>query len=224
MSRLLRLAVGPLSNLSEVRAGLNRRATATIIVPLPAPSNPPITVRLPDVPLFGARAEVPIIDSTMTNARERGRLEAIWVKRAHRGPMDAVDETLLVEGRGIPASVDRSRRRQVTLIEREAWDRFMTELGADAGPSARRANLLVSGIALAHTRGRILRIGETRIEIGGHLTPCERMDEAVPGLQRAMTLADWGGGAFAHVISGGSIRVGDPVEWEPAESSERPAA
>jgi hypothetical protein len=142
-----------------------------------------------------------------------GRLEAIWVKRAHRGQMDAVDETLLVAGRGMPATVDRSRFRQVTLLEREAWDRFMADLVAKASPAARRANFLLSGITLAHTRGRVLRIGETRIEIGGHLTPCERMDDAVPGLQEKMLNADWGGGAFAQVLSGGVIRVGDKVDW-----------
>jgi MOSC domain-containing protein YiiM len=145
-----------------------------------------------------------------------GRLEAIWIKRAHRGPMDPVQETMLVEGKGIPASVDRSRRRQVTLLEREAWERFMTALGADANPSARRANFLVAGISLAHTRGQILSIGDVRLVIGGELTPCERMDEVVPGLQAAMA-PDWGGGAFAQVLTGGILRVGDIVTWEPAD-------
>jgi MOSC domain-containing protein YiiM len=141
------------------------------------------------------------------------RLEAIWIKRAHRGPMDAVDEALLVEGKGIPASVDRSTRRQVTLLEREAWERCMTELEANADPAARRANLLVAGIGLAHGRGRVLRIGEVRLAVGGELTPCERMEDVMPGLQAAMT-PDWRGGVFAQVLTGGIIRVGQPIAWE----------
>jgi MOSC domain-containing protein YiiM len=129
--------------------------------------------------------------------------------------MDSVTRATLVEGQGVAGSVDRSRRRQVTLLESESWNACMDELGTDGDPSLRRANILVSGIKLAHTRGQILVIGDARLAIGGEVTPCERMDEAIPGLRAAMR-PDWRGGVFAQVVGGGVINVGDRVEWEEA--------
>ena len=140
------------------------------------------------------------------------RLEAIYLKRAHRIPMVRAESAKLLPGTGIEGSVGSSRTRQVTIIEREVWAALMRETGANAPPSARRANLLVSGIALAGSRGRTLRVGTVRLTIAGETKPCERMDEAVPGLRAAM-YDGWRGGAFAQVIDEGTITVGDTVEW-----------
>jgi len=149
------------------------------------------------------------------NSSERsgpGRLEAIWVKRAHRGPMDPMSSVRVIPGRGLASNADTSRTRQVTLIEREVWDALMQQTGGLAPPSARRANLMISGIGLANTRDKVLRVGRVRLLIAGETRPCERMEETVTGLQAAMA-SDWGGGAFAQVLDEGEITVGDIVEW-----------
>jgi len=150
-----------------------------------------------------------------------GRVEAIWIKRAHRGPMDSVQEATLITDQGVAGSVDRSRRRQVTLLESEAWAACMMELGIQKDPALRRANILLGGVKLTQTRGRVLVVGDTRLAIGGELTPCERMDEVTPGLQAALR-PDWRGGVFAQVVAGGVIRVGDPVEWEAVVAEQNP--
>ena len=141
-----------------------------------------------------------------------GTLEAIWVKRAARGPMDRHETATLVANRGIVGNADQGRRRQVTIIAKERWNELIDETGATLDPSARRANLLVSGIDLADSRGKILQIGSVRIQIYNETRPCERMDEAHPGLQAAMR-KKWGGGAFGVVLDDGEIQVGDPVHW-----------
>ena len=143
-----------------------------------------------------------------------GRLEAIWIKRAHMGPMDAAPEAELVAGRGIRGNADQGRRRQVTVIDRHAWDAALHELGDAVAPSARRANLMISGVGLAQSRGRILRIGACRLQVGGETRPCYRMDEALEGLQGALK-KDWRGGVFCVVLDDGVIRVGDAARLDP---------
>ena len=141
-----------------------------------------------------------------------GRLERIWLKRAQRGPMDPVDTATLVEDKGVADSANFGSHRQVTLIALERWLEMMAELDADVDPSARRADLMISGVDLERSRERLLRIGDCLLRIGGEVRPCERMEEAYRGLRDVM-VPQWGGGAWGEVLRGGTIAVGDPVEW-----------
>lgn len=130
-----------------------------------------------------------------------------------RGPMDPATHARLATGRGIEGNANQNGKRQVTIIERDIWDSLMRELGARLDPSSRRANLMVSGVSLAGMRARVLHVGACRIRIYGETKPCERMDEALPGLQSAMR-RDWRGGAFGEVMDDGEIAVGDAVYFE----------
>jgi MOSC domain-containing protein YiiM len=140
----------------------------------------------------------------------QGRLEAIWLKRARRGIMDARPQAELVAGRGLVGNANQGGRRQVTLIEREAWDACMSALDASLPPETRRANLMVSGVRLRKTRGYTLEVGDCLLEVMGETKPCERMEEALNGLKGVM-YEEWRGGVFATVVRGGTIRVGDAV-------------
>ena len=139
-------------------------------------------------------------------------LHQIWIKRAHRGLMDTAVRATLIAGRGIVGNADQGGRRQVTLIDLERWHELMDRLGADLETSARRANMVIDSLDLFDSRGKTLRIGTARLHVLGETRPCERMEEALPGLQAAMR-EHWGGGAYAEVIEGGEISVGDSVEW-----------
>ena len=142
-----------------------------------------------------------------------GVLEAIWLKRARGGPMDPVDEAVVVEGRGLEGGADFDRDRQVTLIEREVFERLKAEVDDSVEPVMRRANLLVSGIRLEDTRDRTLAVGDLRIHIRGETHPCGRMEEACEGLMDAFD-PHWGGGAHGSVVNDAIISVGDDVRWE----------
>lgn len=141
-----------------------------------------------------------------------GRLEAIWRKRAHRGPMDRLESARLLEDRGLEGNADSGGRRQVTVIAREAWDRALEEVGREVDPSARRANLMVSGLELAESGGRRLAVGKARLLVHGETRPCHRMDEAAEGLREALE-PEWRGGVYAEVLADARVEVGDAVRW-----------
>ena len=147
-----------------------------------------------------------------------GTLRAIWIKRFKRGPMDPRETATLAPGKGLAGNANQGGRRQVTLISEEGWTDALSALGMPVEPAARRANLMVSGIPLEGTRGRVLRVGDCRLLIWSECAPCHQMDEACPGLQSALR-PHWRGGACAQVLEGGEIHVGDEVAWEETSAS-----
>ena len=148
-----------------------------------------------------------------------GRVEALWIKRAHRGVMDPAEAVTLVAEKGIDTDANFGRsKRQVTLIEKEVFDRIMKEL-TDVEPYMRRANVMVSGVRLEDTRDHLITLGDVRIRLYGETRPCERMDAQVEGLTSALD-ANWAGGAYGVVLDDGEISVGDPVTIAATEAQE----
>lgn len=145
-----------------------------------------------------------------------GRLEAIWVKRFQRGPMDARTEARVRAGRGIEDNAHQGGKRQITVISADAWKGLAEALDSEIDPSWRRANVMVSGVDLRESRGRILFLGSLRFRIHGETRPCERMDEAFAGLRAALR-DEWLGGVFGEALDDGTITVGDAVQWAPLE-------
>jgi MOSC domain-containing protein YiiM len=137
------------------------------------------------------------------------QLLKIWVKRFRRGPMDPVTRASLIAGRGIAGDANQGSTRQVTILSDKDWSEVTAGPGTP-DPIVRRANLLVSDIDLLNSRNKILQIGSVRIRLLGETRPCERMEEAKPGLKVAMSVP-YGGGAFGEVLDDGEISVGDEV-------------
>jgi MOSC domain-containing protein YiiM len=121
-------------------------------------------------------------------------------------PVDAAE----VDESGLVGNAERGNRRAITVISAERWRRAEADLEADLDPGLRRANLLVSGVDLVEARGRVLTVGAVQLTIGRECKPCRLMDDQHPGLKSALD-ADWGGGAYATVLTPGPLHVGDPV-------------
>lgn len=107
-------------------------------------------------------------------------------------------------------------RFQVTLLGSEDWQAATAEIGEPVDWTARRANLLVEGVALPRCAGVRIGIGpDVLLETTMETDPCSRMDEAAPGL-RAALIPDWRGGVRTRVLAGGIIEIGDEVRIEAA--------
>lgn len=143
---------------------------------------------------------------------ERGRLEAIWVKRGKQAPMDPVERVRVVAQRGIEGNANQGGKRQITLLSRERWVDVIEQIGREIDPALRRANLLIAGVDLWECSGRVLQIGDIGIRIHGETRPCELMDHSIPGLQEALQ-PDWRGGVFGEAIDSGWIEIGSAAFW-----------
>lgn len=98
----------------------------------------------------------------------------------------------------------RGHHRQVLLIENETLNALSLQ------PGMVKENITTQGIDLMSLApGQRLRLGpDVVLEISGECEPCERMNEIRPGLRQELRGRR---GMNSRVITGGSIRVGDPI-------------
>ena len=120
---------------------------------------------------------------------------------------------VLVAGKGFEVETRGGGVRQVTLLSVESWGDVCAELETELPWHTRRANLLVDGIELEATVGRVVTIGEARLRVHGEATPCNVMDQQHLGLRAALR-PHGRGGVFAEVLTGGTIRIDDVVVVE----------
>ena len=167
-----------------------------------------------------------------------GRLEWIGLREARRAPVRSVPEVEVHplvgligdHGRtapprlraltGAPGETPVSGaaapipggpgRRQVTLLQAEHLPVIAALAGLETvRPEQLRRNLLIGGIPLLALKDARFRVGEVVLEGTGECHPCSRMEETLG--EGGYNAVRGHGGLTARVISGGVIRVGDPV-------------
>ena len=149
-----------------------------------------------------------------------GHLLGIARAARKRAPMAETGEVEVSVDLGVAGDARGAKPgRQVTVLFREGWESACRDLGVTLPWVARRANLLVEGVAIPREGGR-LTIGELVLEVTDETKPCQVMEAAHRGLRRALT-PEWRGGVTCRVVKGGMIRVGDRVEV--SNESEKPA-
>lgn len=146
-----------------------------------------------------------------------GRLIGIAVRPLRRAPLIAIDAGDISATSGLEGDhAGKRAKRLVTILAREDWEAACAALTPPADPvhdlpwTTRRANLLVEGVRLPRAEGAVLAIGSVVLEITGQTYPCSRMEEARPGLLKALA-QEWRGGVLCAVIRPGRVAVGDAV-------------
>lgn len=150
----------------------------------------------------------------MSGFKTGGRLLSIARRERRRAPMQEIASGRISAEAGLEGDFKGAKYplRQITVLACEGWQEALAELGAPDLPwTARRANLLVGGVALPRAKGGLLRVGPVLLEVTGQTYPCARMDEARPGLLKALGKT-WRGGVTCRALEGGLVAVGDAVE------------
>jgi MOSC domain-containing protein YiiM len=139
----------------------------------------------------------------------RGRVVGLYVTHEAGAPMQARDEVEAVTGVGLVG--DRyARPRDVTLIEREAIAGVVAEYDVELAEAETRRNIVVEGVPLNHLVGQTFRVGEVVLRGDEMAEPCTYLEGLTrPGVRAPLVHR---GGLRAEVMSGGTIRIGDPVD------------
>jgi len=154
-------------------------------------------------------------------------LQGIAFRSARKAPMQTGQSGFISIETGLAGDHKgaKHKTRQITVLAEEDWAAACADLGGDAlllKWTVRRANLLTRGLRLPRVKGAVLAIGPVRLEVTGQTYPCRRMDEAYPGLLKALA-PNWRGGVTCRVLNGGNVSIGDAASLvsSPPEPSPR---
>jgi len=149
----------------------------------------------------------------------QGSIVGIYVTGQARAPMQWVEQAEAVAGEGLKGdrycfgigtfSAEAGTGREVTLIELEAVEAISRDYGINANPGDLRRNLVTRNVPLNHLVARRFRVGDAVLKGIRLCEPCAHLESLTqPKLKRALAHR---GGLRAQIVTGGVIRVHDPV-------------
>lgn len=142
-------------------------------------------------------------------------IEHIFIAREEGSPMIALREVEAIAGLGLAGdrnaneSAAQDPQKQLTLIEGEHIDGWNASGAPALAPHEPRRNLVTRGVRLNDLVGRRFRLGDVEAEGIRLCEPCGTFQKRThDGIVRYFTHK---GGLRARIVSGGVIRVGDPI-------------
>jgi MOSC domain-containing protein YiiM len=138
-------------------------------------------------------------------------LTAIGYRKIKSGPMFEVHNVKVTKAEGLTLGLPRrASSRQITVLCEEQWQQACMALTIILPWTARRANLLISGIQFnAEHIGKVMHIGQLQLLITGETEPCFKMDLVHPGLCNALN--NFKAGVTCKVLNDADIQIGDSI-------------
>ena len=124
--------------------------------------------------------------------------------------VEALTDQGLRGDRYLDAKVRRNADQQVTLIELESIEAFTRETGLSLEPGMPRRNIVTRGARLNELCGRRFTVGGVLLEGLELCEPCRLFAKRTH--RAALQFFAGRGGLRARIVTGGEIRVGDPLE------------
>lgn len=134
---------------------------------------------------------------------------ALTIAPSDGAPLEPREEITVITGVGIEGDRHAGRTRQVTVVSTGELAEAAGSFGSDFDGVATRRNIVVDAGALPRRHGARFSIGEVELEVWRDCAPCNLMDETFgDGAKKALRERC---GIAASVVSGGTIRIGDPI-------------
>ena len=150
----------------------------------------------------------------MTRGPEtRPTVQAIHIAPASRLPMQAVGSVVAEADRGLVGDRYHGHRERHVSIQSGAELAAAAEiLGRPIDPAGTRRNITISAGEIPVERGRRILVGPVLLEVFRMAAPCKLLDDELgPGAAKALRRR---AGSICRIVSGGTIRIGDPVELD----------
>jgi MOSC domain-containing protein YiiM len=141
-----------------------------------------------------------------------GTVEGIHLHGDRGEPMRVVAEAELLAGEGVVG--DRMAGlgipgTHVTFIGAEGIEAMVGETGIPLEPHETRRNILTRGVDVPGLVGRRFQVGEAVCYGVKECNPCNHLESLTyPGVREGLSGR---GGLRADVVTGGHVRVGDPI-------------